>query len=310
MSTDVVVVLHYRGLDDTLRCISSVLGGDDRTHVIVVDNGSGEVRQAMLPGWADRVTCVELKTNAGFTGGMNHGIDVALAAQPRTVTVLNNDTVIPVGAITRLAEVACEGARLVSPEIRRLDDPDNIWFGGGVLDKFAGLARHLNEAETVAQFGGQDLRSVDSLTGCCLTASTESWRTLAGFDPFYFLMFEDSELSVRARRQGYDLLVVPDVRILHAVSASFYGPAHELGHYYYARNGVRFVRTVRGCSTLTQYRFLRYHVLPSILDGRHHNAATSIKRAALAAVGVIDAVRGRGGPAPAWLRRWVGVVER
>jgi len=40
LSRDVVVVLHYRGLADTERCVESLVKGSPDAQVLVVDNGS------------------------------------------------------------------------------------------------------------------------------------------------------------------------------------------------------------------------------------------------------------------------------
>ena len=42
MGPDVVVVLSYRGRDDTLPCVESLVDGNPEAQVLVVDNGSGD----------------------------------------------------------------------------------------------------------------------------------------------------------------------------------------------------------------------------------------------------------------------------
>ena len=140
------------------------------------------------------------------------------------------------------------------------------------------------------------------MTGCCLTASAETWRELGGFDPWYFLNFEDSELSVRARRRGIDLVVLPQAVIHHRVSASFVGSAAQLGTYYYARNGLRFVGMVLGGDLATRARFARAHLLPQIVGAARRGAVReALQMSIMVTTGAVHAALGHGGAATTWL---------
>ena len=75
-----------------------------------------------------------------------------------------------------------------------------------------------------------------------MTATAETWRRVGFLDERYFLNFEDSDWSMRARAVGVPLVVDTRVTIEHAVSASFTGAYSYLGLYYYARNGLLFGR--------------------------------------------------------------------
>ena len=86
-----VVVLNYRGVDDTIACLESLAALDVAAHVIVVDNGSGDgsaQRLATVPG----VELIVNDTNLGFAAGNNVAIERLLEAGVDYVWVLNNDT--------------------------------------------------------------------------------------------------------------------------------------------------------------------------------------------------------------------------
>src|SRR4051812_38873188 len=152
MGPDVVVVLSYRGRSDTLDCVASLLDGNAEAQVVVVDNGSGDgVLEEIRRRWPD-VETMQTGDNLGFAGGMNRGVEWALARDAASVTVLNNDTVVPPGVISALAARAREGVA-VSPEVRYAST-GGIWFGGGVVDAQTGLARHLSGAELAQSFPG------------------------------------------------------------------------------------------------------------------------------------------------------------
>lgn len=255
-----VVVLSWHGREDTLRCVASVLADGLAPHqVLVVDNGSGDGLEDALRGLDPRLRFRQTGANLGFTGGMNHGIRACLDDGAGLVCVLNNDTVVTPGMFAALVRHAAPGTA-VSPEVRYLDEPGVVWFGGGVVEADRGWPRHLTPAELArddAADPARVLRESETLAGCCVLAPAETWRAVGLFDPQYFLLFEDADWSARARAAGIRLVVARDAVLLHAVSASFTGPSHLLSSYYYARNAMRYTRLRVTRRPAPRLRFIR-----------------------------------------------------
>lgn len=306
-----VVVLNYRGREDTLQCLQGLCDGPGSAsvRVILVDNGSDDgVLDAASARWPS-IDTVQLRENQGFTGGMNAGLMVALAADTDTVTILNNDTLVSASDIIRLGEEALTHRAAVSPSIYYADEPDRLWFGGGIVQPETCLPRHLSPAEVEEhdrRHGATGPRDVAILAGCCVTAPVLVWNTVGLLDDAFFLFFEDSEWSVRARRRGVPLLVLRDVAIRHKVSVSFKGDYSFLGTYYYTRNGLRFHKVV-GASLATSARFMRRHPLPPVArvarEGRFWDAS---KLGILTCAAVAHRLVGRYGRAPRWAERVAG----
>lgn len=302
--THVVVVLSWHGREDTLRCVKSLVVGSPEATLLVIDNGSFDgVIDAVHRLWPE-VNTLQTGSNLGFAGGMNRGLQWALERGASFVTVLNNDTVVPSGAIASLAERANVPAA-VSPVVRYLDSPGAVWFGGGLVDSQTGLPRHMNEDEIARAYGrGTEPRNSQILAGCCITAPSEVWRRVGGFDERYFLMFEDSDWSIRAAAAQVPLVVDPAVEIGHRVSASFVGASSYLGLYYYSRNGLLFTRTRTELGLGARLRFLRRHVLPHVTGAlRDRNYVTAGRRGIVILWALLAETTRRYGRAPAPLHR-------
>lgn len=306
---DAVVVLSFYGREDTERCVESLVTGSPEARILVIDNGSFDgVVESVRQLWPS-VTTLQTGTNLGFAGGMNRGIQWALEAGFETITVLNNDTVVPPGAIVALGQVARTGAA-ASPEVRYADGTERVWFGGGVIDEETSLARHLSEAEIRKRNEGTraSLRPSQVLAGCCVTASAETWRSVGLFDERYFLNFEDSDWSVRATCLGVPLVVVTDVVIYHRVSASFAGAYAHLGLFYYTRNGLLFGSMRHRWEIPTRLRFLRRHVIPVLgRDVRGHEWARAGQHSLVILSAIAAHVTRHYGRAPDWLEQRVSM---
>jgi GT2 family glycosyltransferase len=236
-----LIVLNWNGGSDTLECLASLRRSTVPLYVIVVDNGSqaGEFELIQRSGLAD--STVATGANLGYAEGNNVGLRLAIDQGFSIIGVLNNDTVIEAGSFRPIFEyLTLEPRRAVSPDIRYFDRPSESWFAGGVIE--LGYPRHLQPDEL--SIDDELFRRSDCLSGCCIVARRETWQQVGLFDPRYFLIFEDSDWSVRARRQGVGLRVARESVIMHKVSRSLgSGPSSLLGDFYFVRNGLRFVAT-------------------------------------------------------------------
>jgi GT2 family glycosyltransferase len=237
-----LVVLNWNGADDTLECLASLRASTLPVRAIVVDNGStgSDVERIRASGLADIL--IETGENLGYAGGNNVGLRHALELSPAVefVGVLNNDTVADADCFGELVEqLGQSGQRswAVSPATYYFDEPEKVWFAGGVVER--GWPRHVQPQEF--DLPRADLEPSEWLSGCCIVAHSEIWRRVGLFDPRYFILFEDCDWSFRARRLGVSLGVVTGSTLHHKVSRSLSsGPSSLLASYYFVRNGLRF----------------------------------------------------------------------
>src|SRR4029077_10126477 len=118
-----IVIVNFNARADLERCLASLLAAEIRAahEIVVVDNGSTDDSLESLRRWPD-VRLVENGANVGFARASNIGIR---ATSGQNVLLMNNDTIVPPGAIDRLLailgarpDVAVVGPRLVDAEGR------------------------------------------------------------------------------------------------------------------------------------------------------------------------------------------------
>jgi GT2 family glycosyltransferase len=236
-----VVVLSWNGRDDTLACLASLAAvPEPELAVVVVDNGSSDgVGEAVAAAFAD-VEVVRSEVNLGFAGGCNLGISRALELGADYVLLLNNDVEVDpdfVAALVAEAERRPRAGALCA-KVLYLDPPDRIWFAGARFDPRSGYNGRQRGygARDDGRFDG--VVESDRACGAAMLVPRGVFDEVGLFDPELFAYSEDTEWSLRARRAGYAVYVVPASRVWHKISTASGGESSPATLYYGLRNTI------------------------------------------------------------------------
>ncbi|MCY7287259.1 MAG: glycosyltransferase family 2 protein, partial [Cryobacterium sp.] len=224
-----VIIVNFRGVDDTLECIDHLSRVDwpqDRLEVLVVENGSGDdsldrLRAATQANPTVRV--VESSENLGFTGGSNLG---AREATGNIIAFLNNDAKpntdwirAAVGQFAVSPTVAAVGSKVLDWDGTSIDFVTGslTWFGMGY-----------KEHDTEADDGRFD-KPKDLLfgTGSALFVRADVFREVGGFDEKLFMFYDDVDLGWRLNLLGYRVRFAPDSVVQH----KHHGSMRSFGQY-------------------------------------------------------------------------------
>lgn len=227
------VLVNYNTRDLTIAAIASVFNSirddDFQVEVIVVDNashdGSADAIEARFP----QVHVVRSTDNIGYGRGNNLG---ARDATGDALLFLNTDTVVRPRAIETLyAKLhAVQSRGIVGPF---LENPDGTYQTSMIsfptvwrtFCNFFWLDRLL---PTIPLFADSQMthadplraRDVDVIHGAAMMIRREIFMQLGGFDPEYFMYYEESDLCKRVKTLGFSAHYVPEARVLHLVSQS------------------------------------------------------------------------------------------
>jgi GT2 family glycosyltransferase len=212
-----VVIVNYNGRRWLEACLSAVLAQDAAgIEVILVDNHSSDGSLDLVRERFPDVRLAPAESNLGFAGGNNFG---AAVARGRYLAFLNNDTVPSRGwasALKRPLE-ADATVGLTTSQIVYLHDPsivdsagDGYLRAGGAFKRFHGQPAAL-AGESCDVFGA---------CGAACMVRRDLFEALGGFDEDFFMVYEDVDLSFRARLAGFRCVYVPEAVVRHAGSAS------------------------------------------------------------------------------------------
>ncbi|HVG98086.1 MAG TPA: glycosyltransferase family 2 protein [Chloroflexota bacterium] len=233
-ATITAVVPSYNVASLLERCLAALRQSDaelrtrgDRLDVVVVDNASRDGSADLVRQRFPRVTLVANPDNRGFGAACNQGA----AGAGEFVLFLNPDAEVAPGALSGLLSTlrarpgaAIAGPRLVYPDgspqptRRRFPSLDVLLLestplewrrpGWGALERY----RLRGQPEVAGP--------VDWLSGACLLLRTAAFAAVGGFDPEFFMYFEEVDLARRLAARGWECWYQPAAVVVHHSSRS------------------------------------------------------------------------------------------
>lgn len=293
----VVLIVTFNGRADLLECLASVKRqryGDFR--VLVVDNASSDgSANAVFEAYPD-ATIVRMPTNDGLAKGFNAGIAKALEMGARYVLLLNDDLVIANDFLEHAVAVAAAEPRAasVSGPVFYYDEPERLWYAGAHILWWLGKTYHIGRRVLWGP-AFREPRQLEYSCGAAALYNAAALRAVGGWDEEYFLVFEDADWGVRARRAGWSHHYVPGPKAWHKVSASTGGEKSPVYLYFLFRNNIRFMR--RHARPWHWPTFVAFFVLESLVRYSISGlfAAQRIAQEEAIWLGLLDALRGRYG---------------
>jgi len=302
-----VVVTHNRL--NQLQITLARLLEEDVDHIIIADNASSDGTDVWLANQIDsRLHVLTLPENLGGAGGFEAGMTTAREYFDPTWIVLMDDDARPSpGALTRFRGEACKlnsdtgavAAAVFYPDgtLCEMNRPSrNPFWNLGVFVKTLGNGSrrgfHLNDAAFSADAGPKAI-DVASFVGYFVHRDAIKRAGLP--EGGLFIYGDDVLYSLRLRRAGFGITLLPSVRFEHdcgTIGEGFiYHPLWKI--YYHCRNGVSIARQAAG--PIIYPVALAYYILIWWRRGRFYTDGERNLYRSLMWMGLRDGLRGRRG---------------
>lgn len=212
-----VIVLNWNGRHWLGPCLAALRHQTFRFfEVVVVDNASTDGSADWVRDEFPECQVVALGRNAGFSAGNNAG---ASGAKAEFLVFLNNDTCAEPGWLAALvtAVQADPSVGLAASHLVYMDAPDTVDSAGdGYLRCGGAFKREHGQPRTTSR----EVRETFGVCGAAFLIRRTLFERLGGFDEAWVMVYEDVDLSYRARLLGARCLFVPAAVVRHVGSAS------------------------------------------------------------------------------------------
>ena len=246
------IVLHYKAIDDTIKCIDSISKIDSKARIVVIDNASPDDSGRILSdkyGSNENIQVILNGKNEGFSRANNKGCIFAKKEwDPDFYVVTNNDIAFPeqgfkdtVKALYEKHQFAILGPDIVNTRANVHQSPrqngaptllrsyvtvvlNTICYGLFPITYPLLKRWYHNLRENPTDVAGWDKEQTGVLlSGSCVIFSRDyiSLRDKP-FDPETFFFSEEAIFTNWCLRNDKTVLYSPEIQVLHNESASTY----------------------------------------------------------------------------------------
>ncbi len=219
------VVVNWNAKDDLLACVGSILGSDypkDRLKVLVVDNASKDGSCSALRNAYPEALLIENEKNEGYAKAANKGLMYGINAGAEFIWLFNNDVVVAPDALKQLIAVAgkSDPIGVIAPVIYSFESPQQIAHAGYKISFWTGRLKKLKAGKDIFLNPKERFADVDSILGCSNLIKSAVFKRIGYLRPVYELYFEETDFNVRARANGFRVVVVKDAKVWHKNAAT------------------------------------------------------------------------------------------
>lgn len=224
-----VIIVNYNTKELTSNTIDSVYKKtkDITFEIIVVDNASIDSSVEFIENNHPEAKVIKCNENLGFGKANNLGIKIASG---KYIFILNPDTILINNAIKILhdfldynIDVAAVCGNLFTANLKPAYSFSRIM--PGVLNEidvilFHSLSRIFYSNNSRFNNTQKPIKFKGTLSGADIMMRRDIFINLNGFDPDFFMYYEETELMHRVNRAGYKIASNPEAKIIHLEGAS------------------------------------------------------------------------------------------
>ena len=221
------IIVNYNTSDLLAECLQSIYEKtkDVIFEIIVIDNASSDSSCGMVKSRFPGVRLIQSDVNLGFGRANNLAVK---SAKGDFLFFLNSDTQLINNAVLILVQFmqAHPECGIAGGNLTDLSEHPVHSYSMLLPSWYSDFFRFYRRSLTVIlghsneyNYSGK-VKQVGYITGADLMIRKSLFDSLGGFDPIFFMYYEEAELTYRLWKSGYTVWSVPAAKILHVKGAS------------------------------------------------------------------------------------------
>jgi len=229
-----IIILNYFGekiLKETLDSLVKVNFPQQNFKIIIIDNNSTDNSHQIINDYAQKypklINTIYLSKNLGFAGGNNIAIKIT---KSEYLVLLNNDCLVDENWLKELVKLADTDKKIFSissklllypSSLNEVQNAGSIVFQDGYGRDIGAIITQDHQQLYELNQGQYDLvKEVYSTCGAAVLYRKSILDKIGLLDENFFMYYEDTEISERARLAGYKNIFCPKALVWHHHSAS------------------------------------------------------------------------------------------
>jgi len=265
-----VIIVNYNTEEYLKKCLDSI---PKEYEVIVIDNSSTDQSLELAVKKYPEFTYYKFSRNQGFAKACNTG---TYLSQGKYILFLNPDSLLEKKGVKRCIEVlrrkkevgAVTGkvvypSGVLQPNVRKEKGFLNFLFGRTSFLRKIFPNTSLEKEYFYQEKELKKERDVELTAAMALMVKRKAFESIKGFDERFFLYWEDFDLSIRLRENGWRIHFVPEVVSVHHLGKSAeknkkFAKMHKLKGFY---NFIKKHKKLKKFALLTLFFFISIRIL-------------------------------------------------
>lgn len=219
-----IVILNWNGKKLLEQFLPSVIEHSKDAEVFVADNASTDDSLDFIKSLYPSIQIIENTTNGGYAKGYNDALKYVAAD---VFCLLNNDVEVTNNWLQPIINIFEQEPKtaVIQPKILDFKNKDYFEYAGaagGFIDKYAFPYCRGRIFETIEKDYGQydDIADIFWASGACFFVRSDVFKTLNGFDEYFFAHMEEIDFCWRVKNLGYIIKYVYQSKVYHLGGAT------------------------------------------------------------------------------------------
>jgi N-acetylglucosaminyl-diphospho-decaprenol L-rhamnosyltransferase len=211
-----IVIVTFNSENVIKQCLDSI---NPSIKTYIIDNASSDnsckIIEDTITGdqlkWSgNKLVLIKNKTNIGFGRANNIALDMI---NTKYALLLNPDTKLEDNSIEMLLAAAEKylSAAIIAP---------NLYYENGTLQQSYKADIFKRERLKTKYYPPEGDICADCLSGAVMLLRTKYFENIGYFDPNIFLFYEDDDLCLKVKENGYSMILTPSAKVMHLMGKS------------------------------------------------------------------------------------------
>lgn len=231
MNKDITIIyVYYNTPDEILDSINSIKDAAQNLsyEIIIVDNhSSSKIPQGISIN--KKVKIIKNRINHGYGKAMNQGANLSAG---KYLLLINPDTKLTKNSIKLMFQkmekdekIGIIGPQILNEDKKILPSISQMPFFLNSIFAFSFLNKLWKKNPFSNNYWLYDLdrtkeQVVEVVSGACMFVKKDLFKKIEGFDERFFMYFEEADICLRVKREGFKVIYYPLSKIIHSIGRS------------------------------------------------------------------------------------------
>jgi len=224
-----IAIIHRNGLDRLKNVLNSAISSaNNLDEILIIDNAStdGSIKKIEQNEVYKNIRIIKNSCNTGYAHPCNQAMKIGGG---KYFLLCNNDIELPKSCLDDFEKVFINFPKSGIIGSQLLDSNQNK------VGSYSKAPTFLSELDSIGRLKSpkiyQTIHEVGTLRGACLAVRKSAVESSGMMDEDFFFYFEETEWCIRMAKNGWKVLIVPHIEIMHiggdSTKSIYYGSRIE-----------------------------------------------------------------------------------